>query len=173
MPLDEFPHVLRGSADSSICQMFRNLPRTLPIVPRSQYLITKRHQNAPSFAVLLTSVRSAGKTADRKQLFGTVMPVFRGFPFQLPISLGSVECQKRRFRRDMTVSGNQSRHSCSLAGDQQTDIALSYFRGHCTTSLPVYFNMDKARSVWKSTWSVSLRTFKRFSSSEKSISSLS
>ena len=151
MPLDEFPYVLRGGADSLVGQMFRDLPRTLTVFPGSQYLITERHQNTPSFAVLLTGVRSARKTADRKKLFGTVMPVFRGFTFQLPIGFGSVERQQCRFRREVTMGGNQHRHPCRFARNQQADIALGYFRRHGTTSLPVYFRMARERSVWNST----------------------
>jgi len=93
MPLDEFPDILRSRADPSVSQMFRDLPRTLPIIPCLQYLIPERHQDAMAFAVFFAGVGTARKSADRKQLFGAVMPVFRGFPFELPIGLGTVERQ--------------------------------------------------------------------------------
>ena len=97
MPIDEFPNILRGRADSSVSQMLRDLPRTLPIVPCRQYLIPERHQDTASFAVFLAGIRTARKSADRKQLFRTVMPVFRGFPFQQAIGLGTVERQQAAF----------------------------------------------------------------------------
>jgi len=66
MPFDEFPYVLRGGADSLVGQMFRDLPRTSTVFPGNQYFVTERHQNIPSFAVLLAGIRSAEKTAKIK-----------------------------------------------------------------------------------------------------------
>ena len=144
---DEFPHVLRSGMDSAECQTFRDLPRTLPIVPRGENFVPERRQDASSSSMLSARIGTARESADGKKLFRAVMPVFGRFPFQLSIGLGSVERQQRLLWRDMPMGGNQRRHPRGLAGNQQTYVVLRYFCGHCTTSHPMYFRTARERSV--------------------------